>query len=259
MKKTSRKHTFTLIELLVVIAIIAILAAMLLPALTQARERAKTTTCVNILKNYGTANAFYADANQDMIVPIFVPGRAGDEGFWSRNAQFRRFVGESNPSNAIFVGNKTEVPKLFCCPKATRVWVGGASDSNLYSPQASYGMSPEESLNLYNYNNSWLHLRNSRNMGIAVKLGRVKNASGRLLFADSNGMVVQNNSCTLANSIQKRDTTANFNAVMFRHSDQANVLMMDGHVETRTEGNLRVTETNNMNDPNRPLWCEYYM
>lgn len=62
-----KKHHFTLIELLVVIAIIAILAAMLLPALSAARESARASNCVNKLKQIGTAEMMYANDHADCI------------------------------------------------------------------------------------------------------------------------------------------------------------------------------------------------
>ena len=61
------KKQFTLIELLVVIAIIAILAAMLLPALSAARERARNANCVSKLKQIGLAQHLYAGDHKDWI------------------------------------------------------------------------------------------------------------------------------------------------------------------------------------------------
>ena len=63
-----KKH-FTLLELLIVIAILAILAALLLPALNSGREKARSTTCLNNLKQIGTSAHLYAGDQDEWWVP----------------------------------------------------------------------------------------------------------------------------------------------------------------------------------------------
>ena len=159
--KRNIKRGFTLIELLVVIAIIAILAAMLMPALAKAKHKAHGAACMNNLRQWGLAQNMYLDDNRNVFpLPKIATATPGSSGYnentpgWS---DFKNFHNAGQGDNAWFnalpsyVGGKAlwEIAsdpanfvsgrKIFDCPGVTQP--AEVTDPNRVV--FNYGMNPK--------------------------------------------------------------------------------------------------------------------
>ena len=178
----SPSYAFTLIELLVVIAIIAILAAMLLPALAAAKQRAQAIACVNNLKQIGAGFNMLIDDGVPQLGPGYFPawwcteqGQNGDKNVEMWFSLVAKELGYKVAERAFGDWTAdwdylTNNPGIFVCPSVPPNHRGTSMNTNSYG----YNYNPlGEEINQFGPPN--------------VKLSQLKSPSRTLVICDSNG------------------------------------------------------------------------
>ncbi|MBE6378891.1 MAG: prepilin-type N-terminal cleavage/methylation domain-containing protein [Lentisphaerae bacterium] len=206
------KKRFTLIELLVVIAIIAILAAILLPALNSARERGRSAYCTSNLKTLGTAFWMYHDDTDAMVTfDIGFPAGhpTGNHRYWSESiAHYIAQLSENENElyDTMIKGGGTP----FTCP--TAYGMGGTVNFDRWPT--------------YKYRNGAIDKNHHFD---ADRTTPMKNTSNTLLFCDGDDDAGKGTSDDSRGTRHYGDKNLGQGAV---HNGNVNVTCYDGHVES---------------------------